>query len=198
MVAMRTRQAGAWVDSDVEARARIAGAWVEYGPEDAGLSLFTSQTPASPDSSDGSVLHLSSYILFGVAGSITAIRWYCPATLPSGAVKVAIFNPTTSTKLTPSTDEQFSSLVAGTWNTKTLTTPIVVPSGQTRIVAIRTPDRYVSSSGASSPFPLTNGPLSVDTGGGRYSTSDPDGSVQLPNSVFSNGCYFVDVVFVPS
>jgi len=197
---MRVYKGGAWVDQETVARARIGGSWAEYGPDGGGggeESLFTDQIP-SGTFEDGLSLSLGTRITFAVPGTISKVRWYAPATLPDSSVFANVFGLDELKKA--GADVTFTGLVPSTWCEIPVASPVAVTAGQTFVPAIRTPSRYVASTGAStppSPFPITNGNLSTPTPAGYYSIFGGDGTVQWPDSNFNNGCYFVDVVFIP-
>jgi hypothetical protein len=200
MTKMRVYRGGAWVDQETVARARIGGAWVDYGPDGGGggeESLFTSQVP-SGSFQDGVALSLGTQITFAVAGSITQVRWYAPSTLPGSSVFANVFGLDALKKA--GADATFSGLVSSTWCTATLSSAVAVTAGQTLVPTIRTPSWYVASTASTtpaSPFPVTNGNLSTPTPAGFFTAFGGDGSVQWPDSNSNNGCYFVDVVFIP-
>lgn len=160
-------------------------------------SLFTSQTPATPDAIDGTDTYsMGTYLTPAVDGTITAIRWFFPLSAQPGgaAVKANLFRNSDQAKL-GGTDAVFASPgTPGAWNQVALTTPVPVSAGVTYCATIRTPGRYVASSGGASPFPLTNGDLSALSGAGRFA-GNAGADVVFPTNNFSNGCYFVDVVF---
>jgi hypothetical protein len=172
-------------------------------------SLFTTQVPVLHDNSDATTYTLGTYFTPAVDGTITAVRWWFPSTPQPGAdpaVKAALFRTSDGAKLTAEPDVAFS--VPGDsdqWNEVALATPISVTAASVYCVAVRVPDRYVASSGGSSPWPITNGDLSAATGAGRFRDMNglPGGAAGQPNTVFpsdsfGNGCYFVDVVFAPT
>lgn len=163
-------------------------------------TLFSGQEPVTHNQYDSTVYTLGSYITAAVAGTITHIRRWSPNTSsqPSGAtVKGALFDWSTGTKLTPSTDGAFTSGIQDWWDYLELDTPIHVSAGAQIAPAIRT-EAYASSNGASTPWPITSGDLSAASSAGRFNDQDDlDPSVVFPTSSFNNAGYWVDVVFVP-
>lgn len=153
-------------------------------------SLFTGQTPASQDLTDGIVLMLGTYMVPAVAGTVTALRFRFPETVQD-PVKAALFRTSDMAKLTPVSDPVFSSPTLDDWNEVTLASPVVVEADEEYCAAVRI-IRYCASTGI---FPLTNGDLTAPADAGRYSTADPDGSVTFPNNISADSCYFVDLVF---
>jgi hypothetical protein len=163
-------------------------------------SLFTSQVPVFHDASDGTVYTLGTYFTPAVDGTITAIRWWFPFTAQpfDQAVKASLFRNSDSAKLAAEPDVAFP--VPGDldqWNEVALASAISVTAGVTYCAAIRTPDRYVASTGASSPWPLTNGDLSTPADAGRFAVTGGTETI-FPTNASGSGCYFVDVVFVPA
>jgi hypothetical protein len=197
MARMRVRVAGAWVDTNKRGKVNYQGSDLAFGPPTSTpVSLFTSQTPAGTFE-DGIAMSLGAVMSFAVAGTITHVRWYCPSNPPGGTVRAAVFG-VNEARLTAEPDVTFGTLTGAAWNTVALATPLAVPGGVQRVIAIKTPNRYGASTGGSSPFPLTNGPLSVASGGGRFTTfGNTSDRVEYPGDNFNNGCYFIDVVFVP-
>lgn len=165
-------------------------------------SLFTSQTPASPDLADGSAAYsMGTYFTSSVNGTVTHIRWYFPLSAqPSGvvggqAIKGNLFRNSDSLKL-GGADAVFASPgTPGAWNQVALSTPVAITAGTLYCATIWTPRRYVASVGGASPWPVSNGNLAALTGAGRF-TDGSSGNVEFPTSSFNNGCYFADVVFV--
>jgi hypothetical protein len=169
-------------------------------------TLFSSQEPVTHNQYDTTTYSLGSYITAAVAGTVTHVRRWSPATSsqPSGVtVKAALYDWSDGSKLTSGSDVAFTSGIQDWWDYAELATPIHVSAGAQICPAIRT-EAYVSSTGASSPWPITSGDLSAATGAGHFRDmaglpggpgANPD--TTFPDSVFNNGCYFVDVVFVP-
>jgi hypothetical protein len=166
------------------------------GDEPMTQTLFTSQVPAVPDASDAASYSMGTYFTPAVDGTITHIRWYFPASAQPGgeAVKANLFRNSDSAKL-GGADAVFASPgTPGAWNEVALTTPVEVVGGTLYCATIRTPGRYVASTGAGSVWPIVNGDLSTATNAGRF-TSGASGNVDFPSTSFNNGTYFVDVVF---
>jgi len=163
-------------------------------------TLFTSQEPVTHNQYDSTVYSLGSYLTAAVAGTVTHIRRWSPtvAIQPSGdTVKAALYDWDTGVKISLTPDVAFTSGIQDWWDYVALDPPVHVSAGTNFAPAIRT-EAYVSSTGASSPWPITSGDLSAATGAGRFNDQDDlDPAVNFPASVFNNGCYFVDVVFVP-
>lgn len=161
-------------------------------------SLFTSQTPSSPDLSDGVDYSLGTVFQAAVNGSVSAIRWYFPTNLPSGTVTCALYSWTTDTTGTLLASGSFSSPSAGAWNQASIT-PQAITAGTYYVAVIHTPDRYVATAGLFSSA-LTNGNLTAPADDGvtpRHNGKflDTVGSIAYPTGSFGAGGYFVDVVF---
>jgi hypothetical protein len=161
-------------------------------------TLFTTQEPTFKDNADGTDKYsMGSYIRPDINGTVTHIRWYFPlSSQPGGqAVKARLFNADTSSPISP--EVTFNNPgTPGSWNQVALSTPVSVTANTLLCPTIWTPLRYVASSGAGSPWPLTNGHLTAPISAGRF-TGGASGNVEFPSSTFNNGCYFVDIVFVP-
>jgi hypothetical protein len=202
MAIMKTRVGGVWVNSTKRGAVRFGGTTIPFGPAagNTPVSLFTTQTPAGTFE-DGLAMSLGTIFAFSVPGTITHVRWYVPSNPPTGTVYAAIFGMD-ETRLTALPDATFGTLTGAAWNTVALATPLVIPTAGERVVAIKTPNRYgASTTGTNpvSPFPLSNGPLSAALGAGRFTTFGAASSqVEFPSSGFNNGCYFIDVIFVPA
>lgn len=159
-------------------------------------SIFTVQTPAIPVDSDGTTLTLGTRFTAAVAGTITAIRWFFPTTLPTGTVQGRLYLWTSDTTGTLLGSADFVAPTAGTWNTTAVSIPIL--AGQRYVTAVRTPDRYVATAGLFNGVDIVNGNLSAL----RDDAATPDHNGKLlvgdgyPSASFGPGNgYFVDVVF---
>lgn len=162
-------------------------------------SIFTSQTPGVPNDSDGTTLTLGTRFVTAVDGTITAIRWFFPTTLPSGPVQGRLYLWTSDTTGTLLGSADFSAPVAGTWNTTAVSIPVV--AGQRYVTAVRTPDRYVATAGLFNGTDIVNGNLSALRDDGA--TPDHNGKLLVgdgyPSASFGPGNgYLVDVVFEAS
>jgi hypothetical protein len=161
-------------------------------------SLFTNQTPVDANASDGAPgLTLATRIVISANGEITGIRWYFPATLPSGTVTGLLYSYT-GMSLIDSKD--FSAPVAGTWNVATLDTPVAVTAGDEFFAAIWTPDRYVATGG----FFTSSGLVNADLEAPIDDSNDHNGQFHVgatpayPNNSFNAASYFADLVFEPA
>lgn len=202
MAIWKNRVGGVWVNSSKKGAVRFGGATIPFGPPTGNtpVSLFTTQTPAGTFE-DGLPMSLGTVISFSVPGSITHVRWYVPSNPPSGTVRAAVFSMD-GVRQTALPDATFGTLTGATWNTVALASPLVVPAASQYLIGIKTPNRYGASTNGTtpaSPFPLTNGSISAASGAGRFTTTGSASlQVEFPTSSFNNGCYFIDVVFVPA
>jgi hypothetical protein len=180
-------------------------------------SLFTSQTPSSANNSDGTPgITTATSVMFTVAGTITAVRFYATTTV-SGTYTGAVWEVTSNDGSSSGTGTLLGSKVrpsgptAGAWNTIVLDTPVAVTTGKLYRVGLHnTAGRYVAT-GSFAPFVggaggLTNGdiwaPHTGDNPAGLGSQSNGtfeiNAALAYPTDTFSAGCYFVDVVFEPA
>lgn len=155
-------------------------------------SIFTVQTPANPDENDGVQLTLGTRFVPAVNGTITAIRWFFPATPIVGTVNGRLYSWTSNTVGILLGSADFVAPVAGTWNTAAVSIPVV--AGQPYVTAVHTPAPYVST-GALFASAITNGNLTAtaDTPteeNGKFIAADA-----YPDDSFNSNGYFVDVVF---
>jgi hypothetical protein len=163
-------------------------------------TLFSGQEPVNHAAYDSTVYSLGSYLTAAVAGTVTHVRRWSPAVANQPSipfVKGALFDYDTGIKISSATDAAFTSGIQDWWDYVELDPPVHVSAGAHIAPAILT-ESYTNSTGASSPWPVTSGDLSAATGAGRFNDQDDlDPTVTFPSSAFNNGCYFVDVVFVP-
>jgi hypothetical protein len=164
-------------------------------------TLFSGQVPASVANDDSTVYSLGSYITAAVAGTVTHLRRWAPSVPQPGGNTVlgALFDWSTGTKISNATDAAFGSTQLDWWDYVALDPPVHVSAGAQICPAVRT-EAYAATTGGASPWPFTSGDLSAASGAGRFNDMGVFGfgaPVPFPSSAFSNGCYFVDVVFVP-
>jgi hypothetical protein len=170
-------------------------------------NLFTSQTPAITDASDGAPgIATATTVRFTQSGTVTGIRFYATATV-SGTYTAELYQVTAADVPTPA-GTLLASQVAGTaptggtWNTITFGTPVDVVTGTLyRAVIHSGAGRYVATLSFFG-SDLTNGDIIADANG-----DDPVGLGTLRNGTFAisatttypggggNTCYFVDVEF---
>lgn len=163
-------------------------------------SIFTTQVPDHPDQNDGASYTLSSLFSASINGTISGIRWYFPATLPSGTVLGGLFayiDDSTPGSLLGSAN--FVTPTAGTWNVATFSSSVPITAGTLYYASVQTNDHYVSVANGSWTT-TTNGHLTLpaDEGGipqrnGRFF---PFSGTTLTYPTGGNGqLYLVDVVF---
>lgn len=161
-------------------------------------TLFSSETPAITNATDGTAYTLGTLFTLDLAGSCVGIRWYYPTTLPSSAVKAVLWAWTADGSGTELARKTFSSPVAGAWNTATFDTPVALSPGTRYVASVWTIDRYVATTNffASS---LVNGHITGPAD--ESSTPAHNGKIHVggsdaayPESSFGKGCYFVDPV----
>lgn len=171
-------------------------------------SLFTSQTPASPNNTDGTpTIMAATSLVFTSSGQVTGIRWFCPTTTtgtwtgylwevtaadPSGAGTLLASKAFTGTP------------TGGDWNTITLDAAInVVANTKLYRVGIHSSaGLYVFTSNFFTTA-LTNGPITAPADGSNpvglgscsQGTYNVSGSATYPSSTFQSTNYFADVVW---
>ena len=175
-------------------------------------SLFTSQTPALPDQSDGGLpgITTSTTMTFAKPGQVKAIRFFATLNRPFAATYTAelweLTNNTTGTRLANAAVAG-SAITVGTWNVITFSSPVNVVTTKAYRAALNVADpgggRYVATSSFFTSSALVNGDIT-----GIKDGASPFGSVlnngcfalnsapnTLPSGSFSAGCYFIDVLF---
>jgi hypothetical protein len=174
-------------------------------------SLFTSQTPALADNSDGTPgITVGTTIKFATAGQVSAARFYATSTV-SGTYTVGLWRVDTSdpgggTLLASKT--MSGSPTGGTWNTVAFDTPVSVTATDVyRIGVFSSAGRYVATTGyapfATSGPGLTNGNLYAPANNanpvGALTVSQGvfriDSSFDYPNTSGNGSNYFADLVY---
>lgn len=170
-------------------------------------NLFTGQTPAVTDASDGTPgITTATTVRFAQSGTVTGIRFYATTTV-GGTYTGQLYQVTASDVPTPAgtllADKTAGvAPTGGTWNTITFDTPVSVVSGTLyRAALFSGAGRYVATA-AFFGADVVNGDITADANG-----DDPVGLGTLRNGTFainatpaypgSGGgtCYFVDVEF---
>lgn len=170
-------------------------------------NLYTGQTPALPDNSDGTPgITTATSVAFDVGGLVNGIRFYSTTTV-SGTYIGALWEITreddgagTGTLLASKT--MGGSPAGGGWNTITFDTPVTVTVGKTyRAGLFNDAGRYVATSGFFA-SPLTNGDIiapehnSALLGGALWQgTFTINAALSYPTSSAGSASYFVDVDF---
>lgn len=170
-------------------------------------NLFTSQTPASNNNSDGTpTIESSTTLVFAVSGQVTSIRFYATANT-GGTWTGYLWQPTASDSSPAGTllaSQVSAAPTASTWNTITLSTPVSVTAGVAYRVAIHNDQgRYVATSSFFTSA-LVNGNITGIADGATVGglvlnngTFNIGSSAAYPGSSFNSTCYFVDVDFTP-
>jgi hypothetical protein len=166
-------------------------------------SLFTNQTPTLTNANDGVPYCLGTLFTTAADGSIAGVRWYFPATLPSGTVTGGLFQWTSDTAGVELARADFANPVAGGWNSVLFASPPAVTAGQRYLAVVRTPNRYVATSGFFTGFSLVNGQLTasadnaaVPAHNGKFDDlHGANAGLIYPQQSFGGGCYFVDILF---
>lgn len=176
------------------------------------VSLFTSQTPASGNNSDGTPgITTATTMRFAVDGEVSAIRFFSTVTI-GGTYAGAFYQVTAGDRDPgPGTGTLLASKVLGvapdsaTWNVITFDTPVAVTAGlQYRAVLFSGDGRYVNTNNFAEFVSggLTNGNITADADGtailGATLTQGAfqiDSVLNYPRTAGSDACYFVDVVY---
>jgi N,N-dimethylformamidase beta subunit-like, C-terminal/Domain of unknown function (DUF4082)/Bacterial Ig-like domain (group 1)/Bacterial Ig domain len=151
-------------------------------------TLFTNQTPALLDVTEGTAHELGTKFQVSGPGQITAIR-YWKAQSETGPHVGNIWSAT-GTLLT---SVSFSGETASGWQIQALTSPLTIQANTTYVVSVNENAAYVATnSGLASP--VVNGPLSsvADGANGVYGSKGA-----FPTSSYQNTNYFRDLSFVP-
>ncbi|GIH07419.1 hypothetical protein Rhe02_54860 [Rhizocola hellebori] len=162
-------------------------------------SIFTNQTPSLTNENDGVPYCLGTVWTSDADGTVTGIRWYFPATLPTSTPTVALYSWDSETTGTLLGSGTFVSPTAGTWNTATLDTPAAITATTKYVAVVRTVNRYVATSNFFTGA-VTNGHLTApaDSGGvhnGKYDDlHNAVNTMIYPQQTINKGCYFVDPV----
>jgi hypothetical protein len=157
-----------------------------------GETLFTSQTPALSNQSDGPEANyeLGTAFTSDVAGQITGIRfWKAPSENGTHTGNIWSGAGLLLASVT------FSNETASGWQKQALPSPLAIAANTKYLVSVNTANTfYVASVGGLS-SQVSNLDLSSIVGGnGVYATTP----AQFPTNSFENMNYFRDVFFVPS
>ena len=150
-------------------------------------TLFTTQTPALTDASDGVSYELGMKFQSAVAGPITAIRYWKAPSEPAGnhvgRIWDALGNPLASVT--------FVNETASGWQQQALATPLQIQPNTTYVVSVNVATHYVATVGELASA-VVNGNLSSVVGdNGVFGNSGV-----FPTTGSSNSAnYFRDVVF---
>jgi hypothetical protein len=152
-----------------------------------GQSLFTTQTPASPDATDGVAYELGLKFRATRDGEITAIRyWKAPS--ESGPHVGRIWSAT-GALLAQTT---FAGESASGWQEQALATPLTVQANTTYVVSVNA-NGYFSLTGGGLTTAVVSGDLSSVADGSNGVYGNP---ASFPAFSYHNANYFRDIVFV--
>jgi PKD repeat protein len=156
-------------------------------------TLFTTQTPVSPNATDGVPYELGMKFKSSKAGNILAIRYFKAAS--DTGTHVGRIWSATGTLLASVT---FTGETASGWQEQALASPYTIAANTTYVVSVNVGGYFPITTNAFPPspsLPLTNGSLSVVNDGtnGVFGTSGA-----FPTSTYQNSNYFRDVLFLPN
>ena len=163
-------------------------------------SIFTNQTPSLTDLTDATAYTLGTTFYVTSSGrTAVGVRWYFPATLPTGTVTAKLYRVSDQAELASAT---FSDPTAGSWNVALFAAAVSLTQNAAYIAAVHTEDRYVATVDFFDAQSVSNAPLMSPQDG-----TDPLGSGVLRNGILHVGstpsypdlqgggaCYFVDVI----
>jgi hypothetical protein len=159
-------------------------------PPATGQSLFTTQTPALVNMSDGANVNYELGMRFTAtaAGQIKAIRFY-KASSETGTHTGKIYSAGGQVLASVA----FTNETASGWQTQNLTSPLSIAANTEYTVSVNTGNTYYVTTDSGLASQVSNGYLkSVVGANGVYG---PVGS--KPTQSWQNSNYFRDVVFVP-
>ena len=156
-------------------------------------SIFTVQTPANPDEDDGVELTLGTRFVPAVNGTITAIRWFFPASPVAGTINGRLYSWTSNTVGTLLASNDFTAPTPGAWNTTPVN--VAVTAGQPYVTAVYTPLGEYVSTGALFASAITNGNLTATADTPAAENGKFIAANAYPDDSFNGNGYFVDVVF---
>ena len=151
------------------------------------VSVFTTQTPAQPNFTDGPNVdyELGMRFVSSNAGLIQAIRYYKPSS-ETGTHVGRIWTSTGQLLATVT----FTNETGSGWQQQTLATPLAVNAGATYVVSVNANSYYaLTSNGFANP--ISNGGLTAPTSAGVFNYTP----ATFPSTVYQNENYFRDVVF---
>ena len=178
----RERQVTASSSGLTSATATLAVSTTPTGSQ----SLFTTQTPAIPNASDGVPYELGMKFRLARAGQISAIR-YWKASIDSGTHVGRIWSAN-GTELAAVT---FSGETASGWQQQSLSTALPVQANTSYVVSVNVASHFsVSDSGLANT--IVNGDISsmADGANGVFGSA-----FAFPTNSFHNSNYFRDIVF---
>ncbi|MDD1557135.1 hypothetical protein C7U65_16115 [Bradyrhizobium sp. WBAH23] len=153
-------------------------------------TLFTTQTPANTNASDGigADYELGMRFTADTSGVIQAIRYY-KASNETGPHVGHIWSATGQELATVT----FTNESTSGWQQQALATPLTIAAGTTYVVSVNINSYYVSTTQGFASG-ISNGGLNAPVGAGVFDYS----AGVFPTNVYQNANYFRDVVFAPS
>lgn len=145
-------------------------------------TIFTSQTPTTPNANDGTALTVGTRFISDVEGTITGVRAYRATTAPTMLIVLLYASDGTELARTTITNP------GPGWNTGTFANPVTVTSGTTYMAAYFSNGPYVSAS----VLPIMNSHLATSGSRWLYGSS-PTMPTNAPSDAVA---YLVDPVFV--
>ncbi|WP_407118088.1 DUF4082 domain-containing protein [Bradyrhizobium sp. LMG 9283] len=178
-----TDQLGASENATSTATATVAAASTT-------TTLFTTQTPANTNATDGTGADYELGMRFtaDASGVIQAIRYY-KASSETGTHVGHIWSATGQELATVT----FTNEGASGWQQQALATPLTIAAGTTYVVSVNINSYYVSTTQGFASG-ISNGGLNAPVGAGVFDYS----AGVFPTSVYQNANYFRDVVYAPS
>lgn len=170
------------------------------------LSVYTTQTPDTPDSNSPSgQRELGTGFQSSINTYAVAMRWLAattaPGTDPVGELwSVAAANSNTGTLLA-SQSKTAASVVTGTWNRINFATPIALVAGNWYVVSVWLPANYAFRN--PNPFPISNGTLTTadgtnSGGNGRFSNGVAAGNLPQVQAGSTGFDFLVDIITDPA
>lgn len=157
-------------------------------------SLYTTETPASetsesPGPTIGTVIKITA-----ANKQITKLKWFAPAesTGNDSAIPFVLYDAVTQAELA----RKVIAITLNAWNFATLDTPYATSLNQKVIACVKTPTRYVYTSGFFASTDLVVGNLTAPAtgndpiGNGRFAT----GADAYPSGTFGGNNYWTDIV----
>jgi hypothetical protein len=154
-----------------------------------GQTLFTSQTPALTNLTDGTDYEMGTAFTADVAGEITGVRFW--KGLGESGTHVGKIWSGTGTLLASVT---FSGETASGWQQQSLSVPLSIAANTVYVVSVNTAATYYVATNGGLSSQVNNLNLhSVVGNNGLYGSSG-----SFPTNTFSGTNYFRDVVFAPN
>ena len=167
-------------------------------------TIFATDTPVNNNQNNGAPgITTATRIICNVAGNITSVRWWCPATAPAAAQYVLVrYVAATDSAGAAIGSGNFPALTPNTWNVVSVG-PFAMSAGDEFVVEVwNSEGRYVNTldyftAGAVNRVQIT-GPQDDTVTPRRNGRFNVGGAITFPTSGFQGNGYFVDVDFVAS